>query len=77
MLNKIILPDPDIHWRMSQKVEKLFGRFLENFLRRFPPSQHHELLRLIADDCYAGMEKREDERQLTTTTNHETSNGAR
>ena len=60
MHRPVILPNPETHWRMNQKVEKLFGRFLESFLQRFPSVQHHELLRLIADDCYARMEKLEE-----------------
>ena len=35
------------------------GALLDKFLSRIEPAQHREVLRLIADDCYARLEKLE------------------
>jgi hypothetical protein len=59
-MNNLKLPDPETHWKLLQKVEKFFERSLGALLHKIPEPLHYEALRLIADNCYARMEKLED-----------------
>jgi hypothetical protein len=59
MSKPIKLPDPDVHWGLVKKVDKFCERSIRTLLQKIPGPLHYEALRLIADDCYARMEKLE------------------
>jgi hypothetical protein len=57
--------DPETHWKLTGRIDSDFERFVERFLDKTPLHQRCEALRLIADACYARMERLEDQNRLT------------
>jgi hypothetical protein len=45
------------HSKLVKKVQQPFDKFISSLLENIHASQHHEVLRLISDDCCARMEK--------------------